>query len=1132
MSSFRQFRVLILFAVMVFLAPLQGIAAQPSDEETAPESRATQSAKGETDASPAGVGASESTPKSSRSDSDKFLYLPIEEYRELLKLREIHKAGVTRKIPVYNVTFVEVVGKAFEKEARLEATITVKVNVDDAAVLVPIGLNEAIFTKPVKYTFTKSEGYTGEGESSPGEKSREDGYRWWFKGKGDHELKLEFLVPIRNAIPTRRLVLSIPETAVSRLQLTVPEQRLKVTPPQESTLSVSEKMVDGKPGTLIELFGVRTLLDLQWQILPDMKNVPTSLQVETELEAKQTSDSILLTAIQKIRAVQGSFETAVVHLPAGFRLVGIEGDRFGSHDIDTDNPSRVNVRLTEPTVERELIQLKYTLEMNYSPKGGKLSLEGLRVDGARRETGEITIVALEGFRISRPDDENQSVYRTNVRSNGNENRQFKTAYRYLQQPFQLVVELSEIEPRFTSERKMSLSLTEDRVDLKAAFQVNVYRGAVQTLELQWPKNELQNWDIELVESPDLIEQFQMYEETESGSIRISLVSRKTGRFELPLRASRRLNPDDGPLELSLPRLVGASRHPVLLDVTSADNVEVDLSPLEQTSLVEIPAADREQNRRSYRIDPQAGNDTLTANVTVHEQSVQTESIVLLKLNGKILNVTQRIQYDIAYESLSRIQLTVPEELKSPEMIFSAADETILEPSWSGAGTVASFSLEMPTIGEYEIEAKYQIPLSGNLNAEADQSIVLPLIQTMGVDSSSCQIEFQNSNGVENYDGVELTLDPERWKRQRGNDSVVLWKGDGAETEVPLSFTKTVDLQPQDFSVPKSLIRSSVGQDGRVNSQAQFLLKGRVRSVSLVFPSGIVPKRFWWNRESLGVEQIIVSEDSPGDYLLKLSSESVEGESLLTVDYHTLDVELPLKWRKPKRLACPHFRDDVWVEQTVWEVTMTGDQHLFVNPPGFTPEYDWKRGGLFWSRVPRAEYSNLENWISVGTGPALRSDFSSGNRYQFSRFGPTRSLEFFSLGRAMVVLFGAGLALAVGFILKMVKFLRSFLTLLVVAFAVGIVGLWYSEPVLLLLQPALLGLILALAAASVEGFFKHRRRQPILTLSSPSDYMIPTVGSSTEYPVFLGAGSEEPTAVRSSVDVSSDPISSSELGHGT
>ena len=127
----------------------------------------------------------------------------------------------------------------------------------------------------------------------------------------------------------------------------------------------------------------------------------------------------------------------------------------------------------------------------------------------------------------------------------------------------------------------------------------------------------------------------------------------------------------------------------------------------------------------------------------------------------------------------------------------------------------------------------------------------------------------------------------------------------------------------------------------------------------------------------------------------------------------------------------------------------------------------------------------------------------------------------------MVLFGAGLALAVGFVLKMVKFLRSFLTLLVAAFVLCVIGLWYAEPVKLLLQPAVLGLLLAVSAASVEGFLKRRRKQPILTLSSPSDFVMPATASTTEHPLFLGAGSEDPTAIHSESEPTGEPVSSSE-----
>ncbi len=64
-------------------------------------------------------------------------------------------------------------------------------------------------------------------------------------------------------------------------------------------------------------------------------------------------------------------------------------------------------------------------------------------------------------------------------------------------------------------------------------------------------------------------------------------------------------------------------------------------------------------------------------------------------------------------------------------------------------------------------------------------------------------------------------------------------------------------------------------------------------------------------------------------------------------------------------------------------------------------------------------------------------------------------------------------------------LRHAVTFFGVAFLVALAGIWYPAPVQLLLQPAILGGVLALVAAAIEGFLKRNSRGVTVTLTSPS-----------------------------------------------
>ena len=73
-----------------------------------------------------------------------------------------------------------------------------------------------------------------------------------------------------------------------------------------------------------------------------------------------------------------------------------------------------------------------------------------------------------------------------------------------------------------------------------------------------------------------------------------------------------------------------------------------------------------------------------------------------------------------------------------------------------------------------------------------------------------------------------------------------------------------------------------------------------------------------------------------------------------------------------------------------------------------------------------------------------------------------------MNRSMVVLFGAGLALFAGVLLLKIPATRNVLTVLLAVFAFALCGIWYTAPMQLLLQPAALGLLLAIVAVLIDG----------------------------------------------------------------
>ena len=179
---------------------------------------------------------------------------------------------------------------------------------------------------------------------------------------------------------------------------------------------------------------------------------------------------------------------------------------------------------------------------------------------------------------------------------------------------------------------------------------------------------------------------------------------------------------------------------------------------------------------------------------------------------------------------------------------------------------------------------------------------------------------------------------------------------------------------------------------------------------------------------------------------------------------------------------------------MWQIVLPSDQHLLTTPRDYATQFHWQRSLLLWTRQPNFGYDRIERVLHEAA--ANRNEVASlshlsagdsGSVYPLSCFGPPQPLVFWTMSRSSVVGCGAGLALLLGFVLIRLPVTRHVLTFLVVGFLMSLTALWFSEPVKVLLQPAILGAAMAVIAAIIDRVGRRTPQTPLVTLTSPSDF---------------------------------------------
>jgi hypothetical protein len=224
-------------------------------------------------------------------------------------------------------------------------------------------------------------------------------------------------------------------------------------------------------------------------------------------------------------------------------------------------------------------------------------------------------------------------------------------------------------------------------------------------------------------------------------------------------------------------------------------------------------------------------------------------------------------------------------------------------------------------------------------------------------------------------------------------------------------------------------------------------------------------------------------------LIPLAGQSVERQLTVELRYHFSGPRPP---QGEMTLELPQLCSNAWIRRMYWQLVLPTNEHLIVNPGGFTGEFHWSWTDYFWGRQPLLDQEQLENWVGAAPRAPLPERV---NLYLFSTLGKVEEAEVRTAARTWIVLWASGAALVAGLLLIYVPASRHPATLFTAGVALIAMGLIAPEPTLLIAQAASLGLMLTLLAGLLERGVSRRYR--VVVRKEPSS--APIEASSTRLP---------------------------------
>jgi hypothetical protein len=1028
-----------------------------------------------------------------RDKSGRLVPVPGFTYEDFIELVELQqrRAGPGNAAPEYSLQQLIISGDVRELRADLTIRIDVRVR-SDGWVRVPLGLGKTALVGAAEYE--------GKGNHFLHYDETTTQYVAWLRGAAgaEHRLQIRVHVALTSTVEQRKLELAVPRAATSRLTLKVPQAPIVAS---ATPAGLTPEVVNNGPSSEIRLLGVAGDLSLSWSERP-----PATARAESMLETSGTvivnidGRSVSTDAMLSVRSFGEEFDRFRVRLPKGAVLAGGQQVGYTLTSVGANASGLVEVKLDKPTAGPFEVKLHTERTFDLARPGEALELAGFEVLEAapHRQGGQIGVIVSGDWqviwenraRVRQIDEPVQSL----------QQRDLLAAFEYVGQPCSLTAQVVPRRTRIVVDPEYVFYVEAHQTRLEARLKYSIRGAKVFALSLDLP-----GWEIDQIGPPTLVD-FESVTTDVDSQLRIPLLQPTVGDIEITLGARREHVRDANGLELQLPLISDAVIGPANVAVVPEDNIElttrsaelVGLSPQRAPGLVYLPP--RRQEPLVFRAEGSSAK--YVADLKVHQQKIAVQVANLATVSRAQVDVEQRFAYQVFYEPVTRLHFAVPQQLAVPnglEMFVDGepvAPELIAEEGDGADNLRMQLTLNEPQIGLVEVVCRFRMPIDelyGATTLPFDIPLPMPL-----------EGEFSgNTLTIECEAGCRTELRDDLWKildeKAPGTGRTLRLAAAAAAPSAAVTMMFEDRPATGGAVIERGWVQTWLTDQTR-QERAVFQFKANQPRLSITLPAGV------------STEELEVLMDSQ-PILPTLQDNVVVVECPMDSELHV--AELRYGYREAGRngmlvaFDMPGFESGVRVRRVYWQLILPRDKHLLSANANLTPEFNWVREGLLWSRANVLDQFDLEEWSQTRQESPLPDSL---NVYLFSTMGEDQVFEVWVARRSTIVFAASLVALLIMLFALYTRWLRRPRPLIVVGIVVIALALAYPDPAVLLGQAAMLGVVLALAAALLHRVL-HREAAREEARPVPSSLTIERTSTDVYYrPAGTSSASSSPKSM--------------------
>ena len=654
----------------------------------------------------------------------------------------------------------------------------------------------------------------------------DDGYRVIFPDKGKYDLDMTIYGKVTKDEGRNSVKLSLPRTAVSQFEMTVPDKGLDFTITPASAFTTTEQ-ADGTT-KLAVFFGASQEINITWQKRGGETALKPLLFVETTAETRLGAGAVHTVLNLNYRILRAGVAEFEVLIPNDQQVLSVDGQNLRDWSLGKEGDRQL-LMVNLHSVARDNYTFRVDMEAPIASLPAKaLALPVIEVKNVERQSGVINLSHETGLvaDIQKLDGLTQQLA-----SGGTQDETRIGQYRYLRLPYTLNLNVDNAQPLIEVNSETLLTVMPENQTLTALFNYSVKKAGIFSARIELPDG------FDRAEATgDAVESSNVQKVGAKNVLEVKFNQRRIGQFAFQVTADATRKAPDDALTVPVFHPLDVQRHEAKVGVAVHVSLKATTGVLGDLRTEDIRNLGtlRPQNESvtpltlgfRYR-----GDDVKTAQIAfeLRKPRVSAELLALMEVREALIRNTWWIDYNVEYAGVNELSIAVPKEIADSIQIEGAniKERTKSEDPKQPGQSIWKVSLQDKNLGAYQLKITLERPRT-QLNADQTAAVGLPEIKPLDLFRETGQIAVLKDGNLEftktDAKGTEV-IDPKELHGQLQQNGVFLaYKYSAHPVTLSLDVAKNLYLDVPNALVTSAWINTVIAEDKGQKTEVIYLVR--------------------------------------------------------------------------------------------------------------------------------------------------------------------------------------------------------------------------------------------------------------------------------------------------------------------